>query len=245
MDVIYEKITQRGHQLTEVERTVIEFILSAEEIESLKLKHIRSQLFVSNATIIRACKKLNYATFNELKYTVVHCKKGNQALSQAVCLSPLEKMQKEFIALLTRSMEKAAQDVCQLLLSTNCVHCAGIDTGEAIAASFVQEHNKHLLATNTNYLFVPITQLSTGNKLDRTVLLFGLSEQIKHFVPTIQQWRQLGIQVGLVTESLVSVDAEKELAILTKDYEPSIISPELRLATLSTLIYEMTHQVSE
>lgn len=224
---------------------MIEFILSAEEIESLKLKHIRSQLFVSNATIIRACKKLNYATFNELKYTVVHCKKRNQSFSATMSLSPVEKIQKEFVVLLTESMEKAAQEVCHLLLNADYVYCSGIDVGATIAAAFVQKQAKHPLAAKTDYFFVPTTQLSELSRMNGTILLFGLSQEIQHFVPLIQESKQFGTQIGWVTESMVSVDIEPKTTIPPNSSGLSALAPELRLAILSTLISEMMCQATE
>jgi len=38
-----------------------------EEVENITLKAIANELFISS-TVIRACKKLGYQTYNELRY---------------------------------------------------------------------------------------------------------------------------------------------------------------------------------
>ena len=39
-----------------------------EVIDYLTLKTISNELFISSSTVIRACKKLGYQTYNELRY---------------------------------------------------------------------------------------------------------------------------------------------------------------------------------
>ena len=52
-----------------------------EEVENITLKAIANELFISSSTVIRACKKLGYQTYNELRYDLRLSKelKKNQA----------------------------------------------------------------------------------------------------------------------------------------------------------------------
>ncbi|MFD1900882.1 MurR/RpiR family transcriptional regulator [Enterococcus termitis] len=78
MSDIYKEINANYDKLSEAEQEVIDFILKFDDVGKLKMKDIKDKLYVSNATIIRACKKLNYATFNELKYAFVRSKNGKK-----------------------------------------------------------------------------------------------------------------------------------------------------------------------
>ena len=42
-----------------------------EEVENITLKAIANELFISSSTVIRACKKLGYQTYNELRYDLL------------------------------------------------------------------------------------------------------------------------------------------------------------------------------
>lgn len=55
-------------ELSVYEQEVIDYLMKQDNIEAQTLKSIGTALHLSASTIVRAGKKLGYATFNELKY---------------------------------------------------------------------------------------------------------------------------------------------------------------------------------
>lgn len=63
-----KNLKQYYDRLSVNEQEVIDYLMRQKEIESLTLKTISNELFISSSTVIRACKKLGYQTYNELRY---------------------------------------------------------------------------------------------------------------------------------------------------------------------------------
>ena len=65
-------------ELSVYEQEVIDYLMKQDNIEAQTLKSIGTALHLSASTIVRAGKKLGYATFNELKYDLRRSKESNQ-----------------------------------------------------------------------------------------------------------------------------------------------------------------------
>ena len=65
-------------ELSVYEQEVIDYLMKQDNIEAQTLKSIGAALHLSASTIVRAGKKLGYATFNELKYDLRRSKESNQ-----------------------------------------------------------------------------------------------------------------------------------------------------------------------
>ena len=71
MQTFYKRLLQKRETLSLLEKQVLEYILShPEKIIQMNLSQVSKETFVSTDTISRNCKKLGYAGFQELKYTL-------------------------------------------------------------------------------------------------------------------------------------------------------------------------------
>lgn len=71
MQTFYKRLLQKRETLSLLEKQVLEYILNhPEKIIQMNLNQVSKETFVSTATISRTCKKLGYAGFQELKYTL-------------------------------------------------------------------------------------------------------------------------------------------------------------------------------
>lgn len=53
-------LKQHYDRLSVSEQEVIDYLMRQEEVETITLKMIANELFISSSTVIRACKKLGY-----------------------------------------------------------------------------------------------------------------------------------------------------------------------------------------
>ena len=66
MSTITEKM-QDASQFTDIEKEVIQYILEhMEDVSTMNIGDLAKETYVSNATIIRICRKLGYEGFRQL-----------------------------------------------------------------------------------------------------------------------------------------------------------------------------------
>lgn len=72
MKSVYLQVQKYYSELSINEQLVIDFILDYKDVEHLKLNIIQNALHISSSTIIRAIKKLDYESFTEFRYSLIH-----------------------------------------------------------------------------------------------------------------------------------------------------------------------------
>mgnify|MGYP001789992902 FL=1 len=100
-----------------------------EEVENITLKAISNELFISSSTVIRACKKLGYQTYNELRYDLRLSKelKKNQAKLEHNSFEQLkEQLHVEFEHTLSILSEQDFQSFADKILEARRIFCIGV-----------------------------------------------------------------------------------------------------------------------
>lgn len=243
MSYIYKDISANYEKLSEAEQEVIDFILKIEDIERLKLKDIKDELFVSNATIIRACKKLNYATFNELKYAFVLSRKERQ---DAHTVEPdffriVENIKKDTLTTLKLTDERKVDEVCNCLINARRIFCVGTGSSALVAAEF--NHKLKLIDLWSNdyldkFSIERIPQITTNQDV---IIVFSLSGQVDEINELILKAKSNGTTIIAVTN--MSANRLKSIStyfLLTysSPNDRKTLRSRLMLYMMSTLIYE-------
>ena len=68
--MFFENLKENYDKLSISEQQVIDFLMKQPTVETTTLKKIKQEVLVSSSTVIRACKKLGYNTFNDLRYDI-------------------------------------------------------------------------------------------------------------------------------------------------------------------------------
>ena len=68
--MFFENLKENYDKLSISEQQVIDFLMKQPAVETTTLKKIKQEVLVSSSTVIRACKKLGYNTFNDLRYDI-------------------------------------------------------------------------------------------------------------------------------------------------------------------------------
>ena len=82
--MFFENLKENYDKLSISEQQAIDYLMKQDNIEHTTLKEIKQEILVSSSTVIRACKKLGYNTFIDLKYDLKISKelaKNNKATS--------------------------------------------------------------------------------------------------------------------------------------------------------------------
>ncbi|MTD41924.1 SIS domain-containing protein [Erwinia sp. CPCC 100877] len=201
MNEIYKKIRYNYANLSEAEQEVVDFILTFEDIGKLKLKDIKEQLFVSNATIIRACKKLNYATFNELKYAFMRSQKRRVRTFHAKSASSkiIEEIKREIVTALEFIDEKSLTQICIRVLDARRIFCVGTGASKTVASEFHQKLKLINLWSNDYLDELSIECISRMCEAEDVVLIFSSADETAPMNKSIVKAKNNGAVIITVT----------------------------------------------
>ncbi len=243
MTDIYKDINANYEKLSEAEQEVIDFILKFEDVGNLKLKDIKDKLYVSNATIIRACKKLNYATFNELKYAFVRSAKEKKSdyPIEVDFLQILDGIKKDTLTTLELVDEDEIDLICDCLLQSRRIFCVGTGSSSQVASEFNRKLKLIDLWTNDysdKFSIERIPQISTAQDV---VVVFSLSGEVSEINEIMIRAKSNGTKViavtNMSTNQLKSLSTYSLLTYSSPSNRKKLRS-RLMLYVMSTLIYE-------
>ena len=66
--MFFDNLKNNYDKLSISEQQAIDYLMKQDNIEHTTLKEIKQAVLISSSTVIRACKKLGYNTFIDLKY---------------------------------------------------------------------------------------------------------------------------------------------------------------------------------
>lgn len=242
MSDIYKDINSNYERLSEAERQVINFILKFEDIEGLKLRDIKEALYISNATVIRACKKLNYATFNELKAAFVQSREEKQKTYpvKSNFLHALDSIKKDTLTTLELADEKNIDQICNCLINARRIFCVGTGSGSQVASEFNYKLKSINLWTNDfsdRLLIERIPQIST---VQDVVVVFSISGQVEEIAEIMLKTKCNRTTIIAVTNmAATKLKSISTHCLLTSDpSNQKKFCSRLALYMMSTLIYE-------
>lgn len=243
MENVYKDINQNYKKLSENEQEVIDFILKFDRIEKLKLKDIKESLFISNATIIRTCKKLGYNTFNELKYAFIQSKK--EKMEEEAGFSDfsllVEVIKKDILTTLELVDEQTVNIICESILNARRIFSVGTGSSSQVAAEFNRKLKLIDLWSNDYQDQFSIERIPQIVTKDDVVVVFSLSGEVTDTNETLIKAKQQGAKVIAVTnmgENTLKTLSDIPLQVYNSPSNRKKIRSRLLLYVASTLIYE-------
>ena len=97
--MFFDNLKNNYDKLSISEQQAIDYLMKQDNIEHTTLKEIKQAVLISSSTVIRACKKLGYNTFIDLKYDLKMSKelaKNNKNSTASTFLSLKEQLSVEF-----------------------------------------------------------------------------------------------------------------------------------------------------
>lgn len=243
MNDIYKVINANYEKLSEAEQEVIDFILNFTDIGNLKLKDIKDELYVSNATVIRACKKLNYATFNELKKAFIVSREEKLDICPAEFdfYHLLEGINKDTLTTLKLADEQKIDQICDCLTNARRIFCVGMGSSSQVASEFNHKLNLIDLWTDNyseQFLLERIPQIC---KAQDVVIVFSLSGEEDKINEIIVKAKSKGTTIIAVTNMVsnkLKLISTYSLLTYNSPSNRKQLRSRLMLYVASTLIYE-------
>lgn len=243
MSSIYEKVNEKFLSLSDNEKKVIEYILRYNNISKIKLKTIESNIFVSSATIIRACKKIGYNSFNQLKFDLINSSNSESDLKTKK--STLEELKYKFSTDFNKTIEllkeEKVDDFVKSILHAKRIFCVGIGTSSMVASEFNRQLKLLGLWTNDYLEKYAIETISSISKKGDVIVIFSLSGENSEINTVLLKSKAKGVKILSVTElgnsTLFEMSSHELQVFNSKTYRTKIRS-RLMFHLVSSIIIE-------
>ncbi len=240
MDIL-EKISDKYKELSETEKQVIDFILAYDDKENLKIKVIEDNLYISSSTIIRACKKMGYKSFNQFKFSLLNVSKGDD-LKKNDNLTFIKKLiENDFIKTIGFLNEEILDKVVLAITCSKRIFVIGIGMSSQVTTEFNRQLK--LLGFWTNdyyekYAIERVPDIATKNDL---IIDFSLSGEDDEINKILVKSKLNGVKiVGVCTlgNNTLSNISDIVIPVYNTWPERKKIKSRLMLHLASTLIIE-------
>ena len=189
-------------ELSVYEQEVIDYLMKQDNIEAQTLKSIGAALHLSASTIVRAGKKLGYATFNELKYDLRRSKESNQE-SHHLEASHFDLMKAQLTDEFQRTMALLAQadfeSVADRVLAARRVFCVGIGSSYMPMSDFNRKLKLIDVWANDFLEQYSIERIPDIATKEDVIVVFSLGGANKTVNETLLKARQKGTHIVAIT----------------------------------------------
>lgn len=197
-----KNLKQHYDRLSVNEQEVIDYLMRQEEVETITLKTIANELFISSSTVIRACKKLGYQTYNELRYDLRLSKelKKDQAKSVASSFEQMkEQIQVEFAHTISILSEKDFQIFAQKILAARRIFCIGVGSSYMAMTDFNRKLKLINIWSNDYFEQYSIDRIKDIATPKDVIIVFSLGGSNKDVNHSILQVKEQGATVLSIT----------------------------------------------
>ena len=176
--MFFDNLKNNYDKLSISEQQAIDYLMKQDNIEHTTLKEIKQAVLISSSTVIRACKKLGYNTFIDLKYDLKMSKelaKNNKNSTTSTFLSLKEQLSVEF----SRTMSILNQDDFDIfankIINSRRIFCIGSGSSYMVMSDFNRKLKLINLWSNDYFEHYSIKRIPDICRKDDVLLVFSLS----------------------------------------------------------------------
>lgn len=240
MDIL-EIISDKYKDLSENEKQVIDFILAFKEKENLKIKTIEDKLYISSSTIIRACKKLGYKSFNQFKFALLTVEIDKKIKKADNFIQIKNSIKSDFLKTLGFLNDDNLNEIVSAIKKAKRIFCIGIGMSSQVTTEFNRQLK--LLGFWTNdyfekYAIETVPYIATNEDLIIDFSLSGADEEINKMLVAS---KLKGVKIaGICTLGNSALNNISDIIISVYNTQPERkkIRSRLMLHLASTMIIE-------
>lgn len=242
--MFFENLKRNYDKLSILEQQSIDYLMKQDDIEHVTLKEIKQAVLVSSSTIIRACKKLGYNTFVDLKYDLRMSKLLSESENNntpTTFYNLKEQLSVEFARTMSILEQEDFVQFADILIHSRRIFCVGVGSSYMAMSDFNRKLKLINLWSNDYFEHYSIKRISDICTKDDTILVFSLSGNTKEINNSLLISKQKGTTILSIT-SLTSSPLEKMSDHVIKVYDApktrKKIRSRLMLNVVSILLFE-------
>ncbi|MGX7112581.1 MurR/RpiR family transcriptional regulator [Gemella cuniculi] len=242
--MFFDNLKQNYDKLSISEQQVIDFLMKQPNVESTTLKEIKQEVLVSSSTVIRACKKLGYNTFIDLKYDLRLNKelvKNKEETSSSNFNRLKEQLSVEFQRTMSILNQEDFEIFADTIIKSRRIFCVGSGSSYMVMADF--NRKLKLIDLWSNDYFEPysmkrIPEISTDKDV---IIAFSLSGASNNLNENLLAAKQNGTKILSVTSLSSSSLAKMSDHVINVYDAPKTrkkIRSRLMLNVVSIILFE-------
>ena len=242
--MFFDNLKNNYDKLSISEQQAIDYLMKQDNIEHTTLKEIKQAVLISSSTVIRACKKLGYNTFIDLKYDLKMSKelaKNNKNSTISTFLSLKEQLSVEF----SRTMSILNQDDFDIfankIINSRRIFCIGSGSSYMVMSDFNRKLKLINLWSNDYFEHYSIKRIPDICRKDDVLLVFSLSGETTVINDCVLEAKQNGTTILTIT-SLANSPLAKMSDHLIKVYDApknrKKIRSRLMLSVVGIILFE-------
>ncbi|WP_254052935.1 MurR/RpiR family transcriptional regulator [Gemella sp. ND 6198] len=199
--MFFNNLKENYDKLSISEQQAIDYLMKQDNIEYVTLKEIGQAVLVSSSTIIRACKKLGYNTFIDLKYDLRTSKElsksENSSTSNFVQLK--EQLSVEFGRTMSILNQKDFEIFSDIIIKSRRIFCVGSGSSYMVMSDFNRKLKLINLWSNDYFEHYSIKRISDISTNKDVILVFSLGGNTEIINDSLLEAKQNGTTILSIT----------------------------------------------
>ena len=197
-----EQLKNHYEKLSLNEQEVIDYLMKQENLDTLTLKKMSADLYLSSSTIVRACKKLGYHTFNDLRYDLRLSKELSKYQGQKTQSSFEElkgQLTLEFNQTLSILSEEDFHFFAQQIINARRIFCIGVGSSYMAMSDFNRKLKLVNLWSNDYFEHYSIKRIADISTKEDVIIVFSLGGRTEEVNQSVYAAKQNGTRILSIT----------------------------------------------
>ena len=219
--MFFDNLKDNYDKLSISEQQAIDYLMKQENIEHTTLKEIKQAVLVSSSTVIRACKKLGYNTFIDLKYDLKISKKlakNSNHSTSSTFITLKEQLSVEFSRTISILNQDDFDIFAEKIINSRRIFCLGSGSSYMVMSDFNRKLKLINLWANDYFEHYSIKRIPDICTKDDVILVFSLGGNTDVINDCILEAKQNGTTILSIT-SLANSPLAKMSDHLIKVYD--------------------------
>ena len=237
--MFFENLKENYDKLSISEQQVIDFVMKQPAVETTTLKKIKQEVLVSSSTVIRACKKLGYNTFNDLRYDI---RKSKEATLSSNFNQLKDQLTIEFNRTMSILNQEDFDSFAETIVNARRIFCIGSGSSYMVVADFNRKLKLVDLWANDYfelYSIQRIPEISTDKDVIITFSLGGASKEINESILSAKQNGTKVLAVTSLTASPLAKISDQIINIYDAPKTRKKIRSRLMLNVVAIILFEI------
>lgn len=240
-----ENLKNNYDKLSINEQIIIDYLVKQDSLENLTLKQISGETFLSSSTIIRACKKLGYSTFNDLRYDL-RLSKDIQKQSNINHSSSFEELKQQLTIEFSQTMDMCSEPdfdyFAENIISARRIFCVGVGSSYMAMSDFNRKLKLVNLWSNDYFEHYAIKRISDIVTQEDVIIVFSLSGKNEELNQSIFSAKQNGAKVLSITSlgnEFLSQVSDAIIYVYDAPKKHAKLRSRLMFNLIGTLLFEV------
>jgi len=200
MKSVYLQVQKYYSGLSSTEQLVIDYILEYKDTQHLKLNVIQRALHISSSTIIRAIKKMEYESFTEFKYSLIHTRAHAENEWENKDFETLiQTITNDFNRTIEMTDKEKMMKCADIILTSRRIFCVGMGSSMNVIDSLNRSLKNLGLWSNDYTEASPFREVPDIAKKEDCLIVVSLKGEERQILDIVTLCKTKGVHIISIT----------------------------------------------